>query len=201
MTDPDEIKVSTLSNRVLDAIVSDLYSRSGFQEAWKAADSGVQQDMLDAWRAALAPLADEVEALRGRGPQDLDSARVLPPTTRENRDLVEELRGELAEYRDALTRIHRHTGRGDGHGSPDATAACVISAFVSAGMAIGEVEQEARAAHSQIVETTGELLRRADVIIASLLLGKRDEDEIESWIFDSRAAINAVIDETEREPS
>ena len=54
----------------------------------------------------------------------------------------EKLHADLASMTTALAAVHRKTGRGDGHATPDATAACIVGAFIDADMRAGEVERD-----------------------------------------------------------
>lgn len=45
---------------------------------------------------------------------------------------AEKAEREATAYRDALTKVHRETCRGDGHDTPDMTARCIISAWTTA---------------------------------------------------------------------
>ncbi len=66
----------------------------------------------------------------------MDTSRLDPAL------VAAEKRAEEAE--DALAEIHRVTGRGDGHGKPSDTAACVIGAFVTGGIGRNEDLADAR---------------------------------------------------------
>lgn len=67
-------------------------------------------------------------------------------TAHEHRTLL----AALTEAKAALADIHKLTGRGEGHGSPKATADCVISAWMSRGMALDESEAELAKAEAKI---------------------------------------------------
>ena len=54
----------------------------------------------------------------------------------------EKLHADLASMTTALAAVHRKTGRGDGHATPDATAACIVDAFIDADMRAGEAARD-----------------------------------------------------------
>jgi len=71
--------------------------------------------------------------------KDCSMARTELQSSKNELTSVKKQRDELLI---ALTDVHKATARGDCHGSPSNTAACIIAAFVSLRMDLAETERE-----------------------------------------------------------
>ena len=77
---------------------------------------------------------------KGVGPVvRLEATRADEPPLRV---LLEVERQERVRWEAALARVHAVVGRGEGHGSPEATSNCIISAIATRSMEAGEAESE-----------------------------------------------------------
>jgi hypothetical protein len=71
-----------------------------------------------------------------------------------------ELEARVAELLSALAEIHRTSGRGDGHGTPAETAACVVDAIVSGAIDSAEGAEREKQLEQRIDELETRLAER-----------------------------------------
>jgi hypothetical protein len=105
-------------------------------DAWVAVGSLQAFD----WPSLYVTQKAAEAAFKGIGPVvRLEATRADEPPLRVLLDVERE---EKARWQKALAAVHQAAGRGDGHGSPEATAACIVSGIGTRSMEAGEIEAE-----------------------------------------------------------
>ena len=153
--------------------------------------------------------ADEEMHLRGKVCWNTDTARRLLDATercRRAEDALDRLKEDLKLNLDtvfrqsetigtleaALAEIHRHTGRGDGHESPAATAACVIDAYLSMESQIAELERQLT---EQEEQRAVELHDVRDELERQLTEAREAKRELGlRWLRSAQSVVNELID-------